>query len=178
MPGQYLVLLRGINVGGKNALPMRSLVEIVARTGATQIRTYIQSGNVLLTTAHPESLAEQITAGIAADFNLKVPVVVRSREQLEAALAANPFLNAGEDPALLHGMFLRDRPTAAQLASLDPQRSLPDRFAVVGDMVYLHLPNGVARTKLTNAYFDQRLATIGTQRNWKTIESLARMMAT
>jgi uncharacterized protein (DUF1697 family) len=101
-----------------------------------------------------------------------VPVVLRSAAELRAVVRGNPFLEAGADPATLHVAFLADRPTAAAAASLDPARSPPDAFAVRGREVYLHLPNGGARSKLTTAWLDARLDTVSTVRNWRTVERL------
>ena len=96
------------------------------------------------------------------------------------ALERNPFLDLDRDRNLdegtLHVMFLSDEPSPNLIAGLDAQRSAPDEFVVTGREIYLHLPNGAAKTKLTNAYFDSKLKTVGTQRNWRTIKTLAEMM--
>jgi uncharacterized protein (DUF1697 family) len=105
-----------------------------------------------------------------------VPVVLRTAAEMRKTIASNPFLERGIDAAWLHVMFLEDEPTAEMVAGLDAERSKPDEFVVIGREVFLHLPNGAAKTKLTNAYFDARLKTVGTQRNWKTVLTLAEMM--
>jgi uncharacterized protein (DUF1697 family) len=171
-----VALLRGINVGGKNILPMKSLAEIFRQSGAEDIRTYIQSGNVVFRAAHPDKIAAKVRAQILTDFSLKVPVVIRSAAEIAATTAANPFLQSGIDPSWLHVMFLADRPSAEQIAKLDPNRSSPDEFALIGRDLYLYLPNGATRTKLTITYFDSTLKTTGTQRNWRTVLTLATMM--
>jgi uncharacterized protein (DUF1697 family) len=73
-------------------------------------------------------------------------------------------------------MFLADRPDQAKIAALDPGRSAPDEFSVLGQEIYLHLPNGMGRTKLSNAWFDSKLATVSTCRNWRTVTKLLEMM--
>jgi uncharacterized protein (DUF1697 family) len=174
----YVALLRGINVGGKNKLPMADLAAIFSDLGATNVRTYIQSGNVLFA-ASPEAasgLPAAVAAAIEARLGLRVPVVLRSASELEAAIEANPFLAAGVSAEQLHVAFLADVPAAERVAALDAARSAPDAFEVRGREVYLHLPNGVARTKLTNDYFDRALATTSTVRNWKTVTTLASML--
>jgi uncharacterized protein (DUF1697 family) len=171
-----VALLRGINVGGKNILPMKSLAEIFRNAGAEDIKTYIQSGNVLFRAAHPDKIAAKVSAQILTDFSLKVPVITRSAAEIAAATIANPFLQSGVDPSLLHVMFLADQPSPKQIAKLDPTRSSPDEFALIGRDLYLRLPNGAARTKLTATYFDATLKTPGTQRNWRTVLTLATMM--
>ena len=170
---RHVVLLRGINVGGKNRLAMSDLTRLCVALGGQNVRTYIQSGNVALDVppAVALTLAQDLQAALARELALQVPVVVRKTADLTAVLAANPWPE--RDVALLSVAFLADTPTPAQVAALDPDRSPPDAFHVQGREVYLHTPNGLARTKLTNAWFDARLRTISTVRNWRTVETLA-----
>ena len=170
-----VALLRGINVGGKNLLPMKALADIFAAAGSTDVKTYIQSGNVVFRAARPDKVAAAVRQQIEAQFSLKVPVVVRSAAELSGVLTANPFLQEGIDVAWLHVMFLEHAPAPALIAALDPDRSPPDRFAVHGRDVYLHLPNGAAKTKLTNAWIDGKLKTVSTQRNWRTVIALSEL---
>jgi uncharacterized protein (DUF1697 family) len=179
-----VALLRGINVGGKNVLPMRDLVAMFERAGCAEVRHYIQSGNVVFRAAG--TLAARISRVIAGDiegtFRMTVPVVVRSAKELGAVAKGNPHIAGGADPTACHVMFLADAPTRKQCAALDPARSPGDAFVVKGREVYLlcpngvaRTPNGVARTKLTNAYFDSALGTTSTARNWRTVLKLAEM---
>ena len=174
MADSYVALLRGINVGGKNKLPMKDLASIFSKIGCADVATYIQSGNVIFKA--PAKLAggvaETVTKKIEAEFGLRVPVLLRSAGQLAKAIAGNLFLNEGVSEDFLHVAFLRDLATA----SLDQDRSPGDRFVVCGAEIYLHLPNGAARTKLTNAYFDSHLQTVSTMRNWRTVLKIAAMM--
>ena len=170
----YLALMRGLNVGGKNRLPMAELRALFEAAGCREVRSYIQSGNVLFH-ASPglaKRLSGLVQAAINKDFGYRVPVVLRRAADMQAVAEANPFLRAGHDPKSLHLMCLERAPTAAQVAALDPERSAPDAFAVHGENIYLYLPNGAARSKLTNAYFDQKLATTSTARNWNTWNKL------
>jgi uncharacterized protein (DUF1697 family) len=170
----YVALLRGINVGGKNLLPMKALADMFRDEGATDVSTFIASGNVIFDAAPKlaAGLAPRIERRIAADFDLRVPVVLRSAAELATAVAKNPFVARGADENQLFVMFLADAPAAQATRALDPKRSPPDEFALVGRDLYLRLPNGAARTKLTNAYFDKALATVGTARNWRTTRKL------
>lgn len=168
----YIALLRGINVGGKARLPMRDLVDIFESAGATNVRTYIQSGNVVFTSPAPEALVAAATAQIAARFGYPGRIVLRSAAELRQAYTANPFAQPGASEAALHVYFLADQPTKAAIAALDPARSPGDSFAVVSREVYLHLPSGMARTRLTNVYFDAQLKTVSTARNWRTVRAL------
>ncbi len=174
----HVALLRGINVAGKNKLPMAGLVELFSAAGCEDVRTYIQSGNVVFA-ASPKAAAQIpkiIADGIAARFGLRVPVVLRTSEELRAVSEGNPFLRSGSDAESLHVAFLADLPGRRLGAALDPRRSPGDAFELRGREIYLHLPNGVARTKLTNAYFDSALATTSTLRNWRTVLKLLEMM--
>jgi uncharacterized protein (DUF1697 family) len=176
---RYLALLRGINVGGKAKLPMKELASIFGEAGAAAVRTYIQSGNVIFEAAgevETASIATRVTAAIAERYGYPGRIVLRSTDEMQAALAGNPFARAGADAEALHVYFLAEKPETTAVKGLDPERSPGDSFAVWGREVYLHLPGGMARTKLTNAYFDGRLKTVSTARNWRTVGVLAGMM--
>jgi len=168
----HVALLRGINVGGKARLPMCDLIAIFQSAGAGDVRTYIQSGNVVFTSHAPEPLVAAVTAEIAARFGYPGGIVLRSASELREAYAANPFGEPGgpEDP--LHVYFLADQPTQAAISALDAERCPGDSFAVLNREVYLYLPNGMARTRLTNAYFDAQLNTVSTARNWRSVRTL------
>jgi uncharacterized protein (DUF1697 family) len=170
----YVALLRGINVGGNRKVPMADLVRVFTGAGCNAVRTYIQSGNVVFEApGNAKGLAAKLAEPIATRFGFEVPVVVRTAAALEATTRNNPFLaEAGVDLEKLHVAFLASEPGAARVGRLDPHRSPPDRFRVVGTEIYLHLPNGVAPSKLTNAYFDSQLATTATMRNWRTVLKL------
>ncbi|MBZ5618303.1 MAG: DUF1697 domain-containing protein [Acidobacteriia bacterium] len=174
----YVALLRGINVGGKNRLPMPDLAQMFVEAGCADVRTYIQSGNVIFkaSEAHAGKLPVLIPRRISEDYGYKIPVVTRTAGQLQDTIQNNPFLKAGTPEATLHVYFLASLPDPSSIAALDPDRSPPDRFCVRERDVYVQLPNGMARTKLTNAYFDSKLATISTARNWRTVLTLFELM--
>jgi uncharacterized protein (DUF1697 family) len=175
----YVALLRAVNVGGKNKLPMKDLAAMFAEAGCADVVTYIQSGNVVFRAT--ETCAARVPAAIAkavADrLGFRAPVVMRTAGELRGVLRANPFLRAGAPIESLHVMFLADRPSPARVATLDPNRSPTDEFQVVGREIYLRCPNGMGGTKLTNAYFDAKLATTSTVRNWRTVVKLVEMTA-
>jgi uncharacterized protein (DUF1697 family) len=176
---RHVALLRGINVGGKNMLPMKELAAMFANAGCSDVVTYIQSGNVVF--CADDKVAAGLDAAIArqveARFGLRVPVVLRTAAEIDAVIRANPFLKAGASEEMLHVSFLADRPGKDLVAGLDAGRSAPDAFTVVGREIYMQLVNGVAGTKLTNAYFDSKLKTVSTMRNWRTVLKLAEMLA-
>lgn len=170
----YVALLRGINVGGKNRLPMATLQTIFADAGCRAIQTYIQSGNVVFDAprAKVARLATTLEAAITKVTKLTVPVVLLTADELVTIARDNPHVADGIASEQLHIALLATTPTASAIATLDPHRSLPDAFVVRGRAIYLHLPNGVARTKLTNSYFDRALGTVATVRNHRTLDAL------
>ena len=172
-----IALLRGINVGGKNALPMKDLAAIFVAAGCRNVRTYIQSGN-LVCSASPaltKRLAALVTREIEAHAGHRIPIVMRSAAELQKAVKDNPFLTKGADLSSLHLGFLADLPSKAQVAALDPQRSPPDEYQVHGREIYFRFPAGLGKSKLTSAYFDSKLGTTLTIRNWRTVLKLLEM---
>ncbi|MEM9555111.1 MAG: DUF1697 domain-containing protein [Acidobacteriota bacterium] len=169
-----IALLRGINVGGKNKLPMAELREIFAGVGCRDVVTYIQSGNVVYSVYDELAprVAEAVSVAITARFGYEIPVVTRDAEELAVVVDGSPYvrddLTDEQRKKALHVAFLADEPPTDRIAALDPRRSPGDEFTVRGRTIYLFCPNGLARTKLTNAYFDSVLGTISTMRNWRT----------
>ncbi len=178
MPATYLALLRGINVGGKNKLPMKELAALFAEAGCDDVRTYIQSGNVIFSALERVSgrIPGLITAQIADRFGFKTPIILRTTAQIGNVVCNNPFLKAGIVEEGLHVLFLADPPSPRSVLDLDPARSPPDAFVVRGSEIYMQCPQGMANTKLTNAYFDSRLSTTSTGRNWRTVTTLFKLM--
>jgi uncharacterized protein (DUF1697 family) len=176
-PSTHIALLRGINVGGKNRLPMKQLVAMFADAGARDVQSYIQSGNVVFgaKAALAKRMPELIREAIRTQFGHDVPVVLRSASELAKVVAANPYLRAGAEPSSLHVAMLADKPSKAQIASLDPRRSPHDEYVVVGRDIYMRCPNGIGKSKLTNAYFDAKLGTVSTVRNWRTMLTLVEL---
>jgi uncharacterized protein (DUF1697 family) len=178
MSAIYLALLRGINLGPKNKIPMPDLAEVFTKAGCKKVRTYIQSGNVIFE-ATPElsiRLPDLIAKEIQRRFGHKVPVMLRTTGEMREVLRENPFFKEGAAEEILHVMFLADLPKPGAAKSLDPDRSPPNRFMVRGKEIYLLFPAGFARTKLTSSYFDSKLGTIGTVRNWRTVTKLLDLM--
>ena len=170
---KHVALLRGINVGGNNKLPMKALAALFEKAGCTQVQTYIQSGNVVFV-AKPSllrTLADDIPALIAKHHRLTVPIVLRGADELRAVVARNPF--APGESERTYVVFLASKPKAAQTAKLAPSAYAPDRFVVDGANVYLHLPAGAAKTKLGTTLFDRVFDTVSTARNWRTTCTLA-----
>jgi uncharacterized protein (DUF1697 family) len=173
----YVALLRGINVGGRTKLPMADLRALMETLGHANVVTYIQSGNVVFTSAAKEAkVASDIAAGVKQKFGYDLAVIVRTRAQLAKVVSGNPYLKSGADPSKLHVTFLAAKPSAAAIAKLDPDRCPPDEFVVQGREIFMLLPNGMGRTKLTIDYFEKRLGTPGSARNWNTVNKLLELM--
>ncbi len=176
--GRYVALLRGVNVGGKNKLPMADLAAIFNGLGCSEVRTYIQSGNVVFT-AKPvlaRTIAGRVEKVLQDRLGITSPVILRSAAEMESIVADHPFAAAKTEEKLLAVAFLAHKPGKKDVATLDPERSPGDVFRLRGREIYLHTPNGAARSKLTNAYFDRVLKTTCTVRNWRTTKKLAEML--
>lgn len=172
----YAALLRGINVGGKNTLPMEELRRLCHDLGHLDVVTYLQSGNVAFASGgDPKAIVAGMEGSISERCGLKVAVLLRTHPELANLAAGSPFDE--DDPKKLHVLFLSDRPKAASLSTLDQNRSPGDEFHAAGRELYLHFPNGSGRTKLTLDYFERRLGVTGTARNWNTLLRLVELTA-
>ena len=176
----FVALLRGINVGGRAMIPMPELKSLFASIGFEDVSTYIQSGNVVFksSTRDAQALAAAIEERIAETFDLGTTVLMRTPAELAEIAESNPFLDRETDLSKLHIVFLSGPPAAAAVEELDPNRSPPDEFSVRGSEIYLYLPNGAGRSKLTIDYFEKRLAVRATTRNWKTLTKLIELTQT
>jgi uncharacterized protein (DUF1697 family) len=175
---RYVALMRGINVGGKNMLPMKDLVDMFEKAGCADVRNYIQSGNIVFS-AKPtvaKTIADVIAKGVEKKFGFAVPVIVRTRKEIDAVVDDNPFLKAGTAIERLHVVFLKDRPTAEMAKILDPNRSPGDFFELRGGEIFLSITSA-AKTKITNAWLDSKLKTVSSGRNWRTVLKLREMLA-
>jgi uncharacterized protein (DUF1697 family) len=173
----HIALLRAINVGGNNMIAMKDLVAVFVDQGCKDVRTYIQSGNVVFDADAKvlAALERTIPDALRERFGLEVPVVLRSARELEAALNANPFPRA--DPKSVYVAFLRDQPSARLVKALDPCRSPGDEFVVSRRDIHIRFGSGAAKTKLTVGWFDTQLATVTTMRNLRTVRTLCEMSA-
>ena len=169
-----VALLRGVNVGGRNKLPMADLRVAMTTAGFEGAATYLQSGNIIFDVAPPgcDDVAAALQGLIQDRFEVSSPVVLRQGTEIASVATNNPFLADEDDPARLHVTFLDAAPGMDCLERLDPDRSPGDRFCVRDREIYLHLPNGAARTKLTVDYFERTLDVTATNRNWNTVHKL------
>jgi uncharacterized protein (DUF1697 family) len=173
---RYVALLRGINVGGRAKVPMAGLRTTCESVGCTDVATYIQSGNVVLTSSRTAAaLRSALEKAIAEQLGVAPVVVIRTPEQLIAVVGGQPFPDA--DTASVHVAFLSETPDKAQVAALEELDFPPEELAVCGDEVYFHLPNGMGRAKLPEL-FGRRVKIPATVRNWRTVNKLVEMSTT
>jgi uncharacterized protein (DUF1697 family) len=174
--GRQVALLRGINVGGKKKVAMADLRALVEGLGHTDVRTYINSGNVVFASGTPgaarDELETAIEQAIEAELGLDVAVIVRTHEELAAAVDANPFPDAVPPRLLLS--FLREAPAADGYAAAEAVESGADEFRVDGTTVYLHCPDGIGRSKLAEALSKPK-GPVGTARNLATVRKLVEL---
>ncbi len=172
----YVAMLRGINVSGRNKLAMDDLRALVVDAGGREVRTYIQSGNaVFASRSSPSGLVKNLEARLLEALGARVPVLVRTKEDLDAVIETNPFVRRQEDVGALHVTFMGALPAPAAVRSLETQRTDVDEYQVIGREVYLFCPNGYGNTKLTNTLFEKKLESAATTRNWKTVLKLAEL---
>lgn len=179
-----VALLRSVNVGGRNRVPMAELRALAESLGFGSVQTYVQSGNLVFTgSGSAASVARSLEEGIATAFGLDVAVVVRKADQLARILGSNPFAVPGVDPKTVHVTFLAGQPASERAEELirtaagaGPDRTFgDDRFELAGTEVFLHCPGGYGVTKLNNAFFERRTGVAATTRNWRTVTTLGTM---
>ena len=175
---KFVALLRAVNVGGNNKIPMPDLRALLESMGYSGVTTYIQSGNVVFDSPARTSraLVAPIEEAITRKFGLQIDVIVRTGRELKAAIDNNPFRAHAADQTV-HIAFLDNAPDLRRLASIDLARFTPDEFAIVGREAYLHLPHGVGQSKLPPVLVAKLAPTRATVRNWNTVTKLAEMTA-
>lgn len=170
-----IALIRGINVGGKNMVPMKTLVPDLEEAGCTKVKTYLQSGNVVLT--HKSKNAAVVEALVAqtivARHGFRPAVMALTAAELSETIAANPFKAAEANHKTMHVAFLADEPSAIAVAGLAKYKTTDD-YAVIGRRLYLHTPEGLLSSKIAERP-DKLLGVAATARNWRTVTALAAM---
>ena len=174
----YIALLRGINVSGHNMIRMDDLKKIFEDLHLLNVRTYIQSGNVVFRSnvAEPVQLAIDIAKRIKSTTGFDVPVILLTKQELQNIISQNPFIQENvKDPAFLHVTFLTSETSQEKVMEIEARKAAGEEFRILGKAVYLYLPHGYGRTKLNNSLFESKLKVHTTTRNWRTILELARM---
>jgi uncharacterized protein (DUF1697 family) len=170
------VLLRGINLGQRNRVAMPALRELLTAAGFKDVRTYVQSGNVVLGSgASPENVARKCAQAISSELGLEIDVVVRTRDELAEVVARNPLKEIAANPKRYQVSFLSAELADDVVAKLESVRVEPERFTVIGREVYAWHPDGVARSKLWTSLAGKGLGVTATSRNWTTVTTLLSM---
>jgi uncharacterized protein (DUF1697 family) len=170
----FISMLRAVNVGGTSKIKMEPLRAAYAGLGFKDVRSLLQSGNVLFRSSVKDSrqLARRIKQELERKFGLQIEVVIRTLPELESIFERGPVLSPRADRAKLLVMFLSGVPDAAGQAKLTKGHKGPEMLEVRGPEVYLYYPEGVGRSKLTTAVLERHLGAIGTARNWNTLTKL------
>ena len=175
----YLVLLRGINVGGKSMVAMAELRAMFAEMGFADAKTLLQSGNVVFTAKGkaPAALEQPFEAEAEQRFRRRIDFFVRSAKDWQQIIADNPFsAEAKRDPGHLVVMCLKDAPAAAAVKALVAAIKGRETFRIAERNAYIVYPDGIGRSTLTNALIEKTLETRGTGRNWNTVLKLAELV--
>lgn len=169
----WIALLRGINVGGNKLLPMKDLTAVLEEIGCSNVKTYIQSGNVVFgnSVSNAAQLAQRIGKAVLSSHEFEPRVQVLSVSELEKAVTSNPFPDAEANPKSLHVYFLSKKPKSPKLDSLNEIKVKSETWALTGKLFYLHAPDGVGRSKLA-ARAEMLIGVDATGRNWRTVSKV------
>lgn len=174
-----IALFRGINVGGRNVLPMKELKALLESLDCSDVKTYIQSGNVVFSHAETgdANLSQKIGSAIEKRYGFLPRVLLLSAEELQRAAAENPFTAAATEPKTLHLWFLAETPREPDLDGLHKLKAESESFVLTGRTFYLHAPDGIGRSKLA-ARVEKLLGVTATARNWQTVQKVLELSAT
>ena len=173
---RLIVLLRGVNLAGRNRVAMPQLREALEESGFEKVSTYVQSGNVVLSSkASPKRVGTDVEKLIAERFGLDISVVVRTRAQLAAVVKRNPFGKVAKNPKLYQVTFLEKAPPAEVMRKLEAAASGKEQIAHIGRELYAWHPDGVGRSKLAALLAGKGLGVTATSRNWTTVTRLLEM---
>jgi uncharacterized protein (DUF1697 family) len=174
--GAQVLMLRGINLGPNRRVPMARLRELLTGAGYEDVRTYVQSGNVVLdSTAKPAELERESARLISEEFGFEVAVIARTRAELAKVVRTNPLGDLADDPKRYQVSFLSAKLDAETVKALEARVAEPERFVAIGRELYAWHPDGVARSKLWNSLAGKSLGVIATARNWTTVTTLLAM---
>jgi uncharacterized protein (DUF1697 family) len=170
---RWVVLLRAVNLGARNKVPMAQLRSLLEESGFRDVRTYIASGNVLLDGPRSgATVARELERIVAAEFGVETTAIVRKPAELASLVGAHPF---GRDTSRSQVVFLAGKPTAEAAARLAEADHSPDRGIVVGKDVYVQYGAGAQNARLSAARLERLLGVQATHRNWRTVCALAEL---
>jgi len=163
----YVSILRGINVSGQKKINMAELRQLLSGVGLEELETYIQSGNIVFKADQThDKLEEVIRESIMGHFGFEVPTLVLTAAELGIIIQENPFQD--KDLTKLHVTFLSAHPNSQLIDSLAPSPNPLEEYLIKGKVIYVYCPDGYGRTKINNMFFERKLKTTATTRNWKT----------
>jgi uncharacterized protein (DUF1697 family) len=168
---RLVALLRGINLGSKRRVAMADLRELMAELGYEDVRTVLQSGNIIFTGAKAKA-RETLEAGLEDRYGFKVDIVLRTMDELHAVVQNEPFGDEATDLTRSFVVFLPSKPNAAALAALADKDFAPDRFEAGGRELYAWCPEGMQNSGLMRALGKPGLAETATVRNMSTVKKL------
>ncbi len=171
----YISFLRGINVGGNKKIKMDDLSDLYESLGLINVKTYIQSGNVVFNTVNlkPDELEQKIETAVRNTFGFDVKVMIRTKGELKKIIKKNPF--SEEYFNHLHVMFLSGIHADPPIKELDEVKDDFEEYFISGKEIYIYYHNGVAKTNLSNGFIEKKLNVSATTRNWNTVNRLAEM---
>ena len=170
---RQIALLRGINLGSRRRVAMGDLRELLTGLGYGDVRTLLQSGNVVLTSKHSgKALERELERELSSSFGFEIVVLVRTHAELADVIERNPLAAVATDPKRLQVTFLSDEPDAKRLGELAGLDVAPEQFVISGREIYAWHPDGMQRSRLAAALSDSRLGVVGSARNWNTVTKL------
>jgi len=170
---RYIAFLRGINLGSKRRVGMKELRAVLEEAGYDDVRTLLQSGNVVLTSqVGRERLESDLAKKLGDAFGFEISVIARTRAELADVISADPFSGEADDPARYQVSFLSSEPGRDRVEELEEAAVPPERVAVRGREVYAWHPGGVGRSELAKLITERRLGVGVTARNWRTVTKL------
>ncbi len=175
---RYAVLLKGINVGGRKKLSMADLRVLLADLGFTDVSTYLQSGNAVVTSPDaPEQVADRIEAGIRDTLGMQVRCLVRTGADLQTVIDEHPLAETADNGSWMFALFLSDVPDPALLAEHDPRTLAPGEVHVGDRVVYHWCPRGPLEAPDVSGFLERKLKVTVTGRNWNTVNKLAGLLS-
>jgi uncharacterized protein (DUF1697 family) len=173
----WIAFFRGINVGGNNILPMKSLTTLLKRLGCEDVKTYIQSGNVVFRcdAKRPDEIETKIAVAVAKAHGFTPRILVLSVKDLDRAIAANPFPQATANHKSLHFYFLAEPPKRPNVEALNTLKATGEAFVITKSVFYLHSPEGIGKSKLAERV-EKLLGVAATARNWRTVISVRALL--
>lgn len=174
---KYIILLRGINVGGHHKILMADLRDLLSANGYKEVKTYIQSGNIILESdKKPKQISTHVKELITKQYQFNIPVVTITDQELLNCFIKNPFSEKEEDIKKLHVTFLSDFPEESKVKDLEIPIYNNDQYSIEGKIIYLHIPDGFAKTKFNIKTFEKKLDVQATTRNWNTVTKLVNLL--